>query len=73
MEASFYPPRHLFNGNNYDDNLVKQHEALKRIMNIHENMYDIQGEILPPEITEIEKTTTKRKRRSKKDITELKA
>lgn len=68
MEASFYPPRHLFNGNNYDDNLVKQHEALKRIMNIHENMYDIQGEI-----TEIEKTTTKRKRRSKKDITELKA
>ena len=52
MEASFYPPRHLFNGNNYDDNLIKQHEALKRIMNIHENMYDIQGEI-----TEIEKTS----------------
>ena len=66
MEASFYPPRHTFNDNNYDDNLIKQHEALKRIMNIHENMYDIQ-EDLP----EIEKTPIKRKRRSKKDITFL--
>ena len=22
MEASFYPPRYLFNGNNYDDNFA---------------------------------------------------
>ena len=32
MDASFYPPRHQFNNNNYDDNLNQQHEALKRMM-----------------------------------------
>jgi hypothetical protein len=64
MEASFYPPRHTFNVNNYDDNLKQQHEGLKRIMNIYENIYDIQEEI-----TEIEKAPIKQKRRSKKDIT----
>jgi hypothetical protein len=37
MEASFYPPRHQFNNNSYDDNLKLQHEELKRIM----NKYDI--------------------------------
>jgi hypothetical protein len=68
MEASFYPPRHLFNCNNYDDNLLTQHEGLKRIMNIYENMYDTQEDII-----EIEKPSVKRKRRSKKDITEQKA
>jgi hypothetical protein len=38
MEASFYPPRHQFNNNTYDDNLKLQHEALKRIMNSNENL-----------------------------------
>ena len=67
MEASFYPPRHTFNDNNYDDNLKNQHEGLKRIMNIYENIYDTQEEI-----KENEKTPIKRKRKSKKDITETK-
>ena len=31
MEASFYPPRHLFkNHDNFDDKLENQHESLKR-------------------------------------------
>lgn len=57
MEASFYPPRDIFNNNTFDDNLLKQHEALKRTMNIHENTYHI-GETPPP---------IKFKRKTKKD------
>ncbi len=38
MEASFYPPRHIFNNNTYDDNLKIQHEALKRIVDIYDNV-----------------------------------
>ncbi len=68
MEASFYPPRHTFNDNNYDDNLKKQHEGLKRVMTIYENIYDTQQEI-----KEIEKTPIKQQRKGKKNITETKA
>ena len=39
MEASFYPPRHLFkNHDNFDDKLENQHESLKRIATICENL-----------------------------------
>ena len=31
MDASFYPPRDLFNNNSYDDNLKLQHEELKEL------------------------------------------
>ena len=39
MEASFYPPRHLFkNHDNFDDKLENQHESLKRIATICDNL-----------------------------------
>jgi hypothetical protein len=39
MEASFNPPRHLFkNHDNFDDKLENQHESLKRIATICENL-----------------------------------
>ena len=39
MEASFNPPRHHFkNQDNFDDKLETQHESLKRIVTICENL-----------------------------------
>ena len=66
MEASFYPPRHIFNNNTYDDNLTLQHEALKRIVNIYENISNFSIE-QREDIVTIEKNTNKRKRRTKND------
>jgi hypothetical protein len=65
MEASFYPPRHLFNINNYDDNLNIQHEALKRLSNHHIDEVEQTPiiENLPP--------PKQIKRRTKKDIKDL--
>jgi hypothetical protein len=74
METSFYPPRHTFNNNTYDDNLNLQHEALKRTMNSYENVSNLGTdgaedtpiiEKMPPPI--------KIKRRTKKDIKDLMA
>ena len=74
MESSFYPPRHTFNNNTYDDNLNIQHETLKRIMNSYENVSNLGTdgaedapiiEKMPPPI--------KIKRRTKKDIKDLMA
>ena len=74
MEASFYPPRHIFNNNTYDDNLKIQHEALKRVVNIYDNE-PIQSTNEPEETPIIEKMPppVKLKRRTKKDIKELMA
>ena len=74
MEASFYPPRHIFNNNTYDDNLKIQHEALKRVVNIYDNM-PIHRTNEPEETPIIEKMPApiKPKRRTKKDIKELMA
>ena len=74
MEASFYPPRHIFNNNTYDDNLKIQHEALKRVVNIYDNM-PIHRTNEPEETPIIEKMPPpiKPKRRTKKDIKELMA
>ena len=74
MEASFYPPRHIFNNNTYDDNLKIQHEALKRVVNIYDNM-PIHRTNEPEETSIIEKMPApiKPKRRTKKDIKELMA
>jgi hypothetical protein len=72
MEASFYPPRHIFNNNSYDDNLNLQHEALKRIVNIYENMSNFSID-QQEDITTIEKILIKRKRRTKKDLNDKKA
>ena len=65
MEASFYPPRHLFNIDNYDDNLNIQHEALKRLSNHHIDEVEQTPiiENLPP--------PKQIKRRTKKDIKDL--
>jgi hypothetical protein len=39
MEASFYPPRHQFNNHeNFDNRLELQHETLKRIVTISDNL-----------------------------------
>ena len=39
MEASFNPTRHLFkNHDNFDDKLENQHESLKRIATICDNL-----------------------------------
>lgn len=67
MEASFYPPRHLFNINNYDDNLNIQHEALKRLSNHHID------EVEQTPIIEKMPAPVKPKRRTKKDIKDLMA
>lgn len=72
MEASFYPPRHIFNNNTYDDNLNLQHEALKRIMNIHENISNFSID-QQEDIATIEKILKTRKRRTKKDLNDKKA
>ena len=74
MEASFYPPRHIFNNNTYDDNLKIQHEALKRVVNIYDNL-PIHRTNEPEETPIIEKMPSpiKPKRRTKKDIKELMA
>lgn len=72
MEASFYPPRHLFNNNSYDDNLKLQHEALKRTVNIYENISNFSTQ-QQEDIATIEKILIKRKRRTKKDLNETKA
>ena len=74
MEASFYPPRHIFNNNSYDNNLEIQHEALKRIVNIYDNE-PIHRTNEPEETPTIEKTPApiKLKRRTKKDIKDLMA
>jgi hypothetical protein len=74
MEASFYPPRHIFNNNTYDDNLKIQHEALKRVVNIYDNE-PIHRTNEPEETPIIEKMPApiKIKRRTKKDIKELMA
>ena len=72
MEASFYPPRHQFNNNNYDDNLNQQHEALKRMMNSYENLtnhhIDIEEEIIRILINKDEPKPIKLKRRIKKEL-----
>ena len=74
METSFYPPRHIFNNNNYDDNLNIQHEALKRIMNIYENISNhCTDEEEEKPITEKMPAPIKLKRRTKKDIKDLMA
>ena len=67
MEASFYPPRHLFNINNYDDNLNIQHEALKRLSSHHID------EVEQTPIFEKMPAPVKPKRRTKKDIKDLMA
>ena len=74
MEASFYPPRHLFNNISYDDNLQIQHEALKRTVNIYDNV-PIHRTNEPEETPIIEKmpAPAKLKRRTKKDIKDLMA
>ena len=74
METSFYPPRHQFNNNSFDDNLNIQHEALKRMMNIYENISN-------HHIDEVEETPIienmppqapiKPRRRMKKDLKDL--
>ena len=39
MEASFYPPRHQFNNHEiFDNRLELQHETLKRIVTISDNL-----------------------------------
>ncbi len=74
MEASFYPPRHIFDNNSYDENLKIQHEALKGIVNIY-----VTGPIHrtnePGEtpIIEIIPAPIKLKRRTKKDIKDFMA
>ena len=72
MDASFYPPRHQFNNNNYDDNLNQQHEALKRMMNSYENLTnhhtDIEEEIIRILINKDEPKPIKLKRRIKKEL-----
>ena len=72
MEASFYPPRHIFNNNSYYDNLNLQHEALKRTMNIFENISNFSID-QQEDIATIEKILKTRKRRTKKDLNETKA
>ena len=74
MEASFYPPRHQFNYNTYDDNLNLQHEALKRMMNCYENSSNHHtSEAEEKTIIEKMPAPTKIKRRTKKDIKDLMA
>ena len=74
MEASFYPPRHQFNYNTYDDNLNLQHEALKRMMNCYENSSNHHtSEAEEKTIIEKMPVPTKIKRRTKKDIKDLMA
>ena len=72
MDASFYPPRHQFNNNNYDDNLNQQHEALKRMMNSYENLTnhhtDIEEEIIRILINKDAPKPIKLKRRTKKEL-----
>ena len=72
MDASFYPPRHQFNNNNYDDNLSQQHEALKRMMNSYENLtnhhIDIEEEIIRILINKDAPKPIKLKRRTKKEL-----
>ena len=74
MEASFYPPRHQFNNNSYEDNLKMQHEELKRLVNIYDNV-PIHRTNEPEETPIIEKmpAPAKLKRRTKKDIKDLMA
>ena len=72
MEASFYPPRHIFNNNSYDDNLNLQHEALKRTVNIYENISNFSTQ-QQEDIAIVEKILIKRKRRTKKDLNDTKA
>ena len=74
MEASFYPPRHQFNNNSYEDNLKMQHEELKRLVNIYDNV-PIHRTNEPEETPIIEKmpAPSKLKRRTKKDIKDLMA
>ena len=74
MEASFYPPRHQFNNNTFDDNLKLQHEALKRVVNVYDNMsiHRINEEEQTP-IIENKPAPVKLKRRTKKDIKDLMA
>jgi hypothetical protein len=67
METLFNPPRHLFNINNYDDNLNIQHEALKRLSNHHID------EVEQTPIFEKMPAPVKLKRRTKKDIKDLMA
>ena len=39
MEESFYPPRHQFNNHEiFDNRLELQHETLKRIVTISDNL-----------------------------------
>lgn len=74
MEASFYPPRHQFNYNTYDDNLNLQHEALKRMMNCYENSSNHHtSEAEEKTIIEKMPAPTKIKRRTKKDIKDIMA
>ena len=74
METSFYPPRHTFNNNTYDDNLNIQHEALKRIMNSYENVSNHYTDGAEEEtIIEMMPAPIKIKRRTKKDIKDLMA
>jgi hypothetical protein len=74
MEASFYPPRHQFNYNTYDDNLNLQHEALKRMMNSYENSSNHHtSEAEEKTIIEKMPAPIKIKRRTKKDIKDLMA
>ena len=72
MDASFYPPRHQFNNNNYDDNLNQQHEALKRMMNSYENLtnhhIDIEEEIIRILMNKDAPKPIKLKRRIKKEL-----
>ena len=72
MEASFYPPRHQFNNNNYEDNLNQQHEALKRMMNSYENLtnhhIDIEEEIIRILTNKDAPKPIKLKRRIKKEL-----
>ena len=47
MEASFYPPRHQFNNHEiFDNRLELQHETLKRIVTISDNLANLKFEAL---------------------------
>ncbi len=58
MEASFNPPRHLFkNNDNFNDRLETQHESLKRIATICDNLSEC--------VIDCDKLTEKPKRKTK--------